>query len=127
MSQLAQFTSSATALARRRSRISTFLWRFMLLSCLGIVVYSDPLFPGYAQRRAFLPLPSSSSLAYCRRRGRASGGPLAVLPKIESTGAEPVPLARSLPFIGSRARLGRRLRQGSGIGTRSRHSLGFGI
>jgi hypothetical protein len=87
----------------------------------------DPLFPGYAQPRAFLPLPSSSSLAYCRRHGRASGGPLAVLPKIESTGAEPAPLARSLLLIGSRARLSRRLRHGSGIGTRSRHTLGFGI
>jgi Predicted membrane protein (DUF2306) len=99
----------------------------MLLSCLGIVVYATRLFPGYAQRRAFLPLPSSSSLAYCRRHGRASGGPLAVLPKIESTGAEPAPLARALLLIGSRARLSRRLRHGSGIGTRSRHTFGFGI
>jgi uncharacterized membrane protein len=44
MSQLAQFTSSATALARRGSRISTFLWWFMLLSCLGIVVYATRFF-----------------------------------------------------------------------------------
>jgi hypothetical protein len=99
----------------------------MLLSCLGIAVYATRLFPGYAQRRAFLPLPSSSSssLAYCRRHGRASGGPLAVLPKIESTGAEPAPLARALLLIGSRARLSRRLRHGSGIGTRSRHTFGL--
>jgi hypothetical protein len=40
MSQLAQFTSSVTALARRGSRISAFLWWFMLLSCRGIVVYA---------------------------------------------------------------------------------------
>jgi hypothetical protein len=50
---------------------------------------------------------------------------LGSFPKIESTGAEPAPLARSLLFIGSRARLSRRLRHGSGIGTRSRHTFGL--
>jgi hypothetical protein len=42
--ELAQFTSSATALARRGSRISTFLWWFMLLSSLAIVVYATRIF-----------------------------------------------------------------------------------
>ena len=81
------------------------------------------IFRATPQRRAFLRLPSSSSLAYCRRHGRASGGPLAVFPKIASTGAEPAPLARALLLIGSRARLSRRLRHGSGIGTRSGHTV----
>lgn len=50
---------------------------------------------------------------------------LGSFPKIERTGAEPPPLARSLLLIGSRARLSRRLRHGSGIGTRSRHTFGL--
>ena len=52
---------------------------------------------------------------------------LGSFPKIVSTGAEPAPLARSLPLIGSRARHSRRLRHGlvseQGLAT----SLGFGI
>ena len=52
---------------------------------------------------------------------------LGSFPKIERTGAEPAPLARSLLLIGSRARLSRRLRHSSvseqGLAT----LLGFGI
>ena len=125
---LAQFRSSATALARRGSRISTFLWWFMLLSSLAIVVYatriflaapSDEHFFGYLLSFLFACILPE---AWGRFR-RALGS----FPKIASTGAEPAPLARSLPLIGSRARLGRRLRHGlvseQGLAT----SLGFGI
>lgn len=125
---LAQFRSSATALARRGSRISTFLWWFMLLSSLAIVVYatriflaapSDEHFFGYLLSFLFACILPE---AWGRFR-RALGS----FPKIASTGAEPAPLARSLPLIGSRARLRRRLRHGlvseQGLAT----SLGFGI
>jgi Predicted membrane protein (DUF2306) len=123
---LAQFTSSATALARRGSRIPPSFGG----SC------RCPRSVSWSTRPAFSWLRRATSISRATfflfacilpeawaRFWRALGS----FPKSESTGAEPAPLARSLLLIGSRARLSRRLRHGSGIGTRSRHTLGFGI
>src|SRR5580704_5927861 len=82
--ELAQFTSSATraCLARVADlRLPLVVHVAVLARYRGL---RDPHSPGYAERRAFLRLPSSSSLAYCRRHGRASGGPLAVSQKLRA-------------------------------------------
>jgi uncharacterized membrane protein len=44
MSQATQFSISAPALRRRNSRLVTGLWWFMLVSCLGVVVYATRFF-----------------------------------------------------------------------------------
>lgn len=46
MSELTQSAQLATAIPRRPSRLATPLWWFMLLSCLGVVLYSTTYFLG---------------------------------------------------------------------------------